>query len=80
MNSISKISGVDAVSNREIITRKEDSSSICSKAFADEKTIKHSLKFTITKLTSTLEIKQSWLYWEWATACKFSKYTHNSSK
>ncbi len=29
---------------------------------------------TVTNLSSTLEIKQTWLYSEWAPECQFSKY------
>lgn len=35
---------------------------------------KYPLNSTVTKLTSTFEIKQNWLYSEWASECKFSKY------
>lgn len=39
-----------------------------------KKTIKYPPNSTVTKLDSTLEIKQTWIYNEWDERCQFSKY------
>lgn len=41
---------------------------------ADEAMLKYPRGSVVTKLSSTLEIKQHWLYSEWAPECQFSKY------
>lgn len=38
-------------------------------AGADEALLKHPRGSVVTKLSSTLEIKQHWLYSEWAPEC-----------
>lgn len=42
--------------------------------FAQDEFSKFPSGSTVTKLNSTLEIKQAWLYSEWATECQFSQH------
>ncbi|CUI18086.1 hypothetical protein PNK_p0032 (plasmid) [Candidatus Protochlamydia naegleriophila] len=62
--------------NREIVRLKQNSSSVCAKTKDSTKGIfsKYPSDSNITKLDSTFEIKQTWLYSEWATECQFSKF------
>lgn len=43
-------------------------------SITQEKSSKFPLDWTVTKLHSTLEIKQTWLYNEWAPQCQFSQH------
>lgn len=78
MNSTTQaLSEVDN-GNREIIRQEEKSSSICNEVanLAEATFAKYPLNSTVTKLNSTFEIKQFWLYNEWALECQFSKSIH----
>ena len=63
----------------EIASDKNDSISLPDKVaevakLARDKLTKYPPNSTITKLSSTLEIKQTWLHSEWAPECQFSKF------
>lgn len=62
--------------NREIakFERESPPGNSTTANLANEVFAKYPLNSTLTKLSSTLEIKQNWLYNEWAPECQFSKY------
>jgi hypothetical protein len=68
------------VTNNEVEKKDRNDSSSTSQNNSNVSNIgqeilsKYPLNSTIKKLDSTLEIKQAWLYSEWATVCQFSKY------
>ncbi len=76
MNLTSKVTSRVANENREIVESEKDSSSTSNKMtdLANDIFAKYPLNSKVTKLNSTLEIKQNWLFNEWTSECQFSKY------
>lgn len=61
---------------KETISHEDDSSSIRGRVTnaVEDSFFKYPSDSIVSKLNSTLEIKQIWLYNEWAQECQFSKY------
>ena len=76
MNPIAKAKSEVEIARKEIITHEDDCSSISGKVsiVRENSFSKYPVSSTVTKLNSTFEIKQIWLYNEWASECQFSKY------
>ena len=62
--------------NREACKYEEGNSPLCKRVtnIAEDTFAKYPLNSTVSKLNSTFEIKQVWLYNEWAPECQFSNY------
>lgn len=76
MNPTSKTTSRVDNENREIVGLEKESPSINNTVtnLANDIFAKYPLNSTVTKLNSTFEIKQNWLFNEWVPECQFSKY------
>ncbi|MBA3283670.1 MAG: hypothetical protein H0U27_01240 [Nitrosopumilus sp.] len=74
MNPITKAKNEVDTEKREIVTHEENCSVNCSRVSFVKENSFSKLSSTVTKLNSTFEIKQIWLYNEWASECQFSKF------